>query len=872
MTSQILPIADGFIDLSKRIVQRGSRVEDLTSTEAALLEYLSERPGQLVTQRELLEHVWGYHPSTLSRAPTYTMRRIRGKVELDPGRPQQLLTDHGEGFRYVPWEAKPVEIAIRKPITRRKFALNAFVGREQETRALRRALSHPLTVVTGAPGVGKSRLVLNTLHDFDTPCVIFDLTALANWAAWLAQWSQATQTGVPDLVFLDGVDRFAGPMREWLATQIYATETTWVVSSTYRLGMPEERLIELGPLSPTDAKELFIRRVEEQGVVVTDTRSLNELVNYLDYFPLAVELAASRARFLTPAQILQTIRAGNHPSQTLTDASPRHASMQSAVLWARELLSPAAIHVFRMLSLFSGGATPEMLEKALGHTVLNELDELFEHHFVHTLPNRRIAVPRVLAASAFVDATDSEAGYRTRLQNWALGWTSVRLDPVLGFRFEGVSEELSNLIAALRPASPASAKIATTIGRWMERSQHPYTGACLLSHAIAHADPEDVPRLRVWRLALLAYPQHVRMEPDSLEFNVSEVPPPITEEIAWFLGVEPTLPESDQCWGHLALVRFAVESDSVQIDPDLHLARAAEIADHIGEQRAQYAVAVRRVMKQDALGNVREAVEQARVAQKVADGMGSMPHQVLARCMLAEALWAGGEPDEPMQLLNDAWSIERTFMRSVDADMPARGASRLVELYCEREEWSEATAIIQSAHQLGIALTQRASIRYRLMTGNEEWMTSVSELGRISGPRERHNTALAEAARLRSAGDYDGSVQVLLRHLNAMPSGVRRIAEVVRAELMLSYALMGQVEFARTEALRIQMGLASPPPEGWMLMVRSLDPRDTSQMPKKPLVPGFFFSCTNRQALRMLHDRRVSRPKAHEAMQFEQQL
>jgi len=71
----------------------------LTPTEWHLLEILADNPGKLVSQRYLLEQVWG---------PTYTkethylrqyMAQLRRKIEDDPGHPQHLLTEPGMGYR-----------------------------------------------------------------------------------------------------------------------------------------------------------------------------------------------------------------------------------------------------------------------------------------------------------------------------------------------------------------------------------------------------------------------------------------------------------------------------------------------------------------------------------------------------------------------------------------------------------------------------------------------------------------------------------------------------------------------------------------------------------------------------------------------------
>jgi two-component system KDP operon response regulator KdpE len=71
----------------------------LTPTEWQLLEVLARNPGKLISQRQLLQQVWG---------PTYTnethylrqyMAQLRRKLEDNPARPQHLITEPGMGYR-----------------------------------------------------------------------------------------------------------------------------------------------------------------------------------------------------------------------------------------------------------------------------------------------------------------------------------------------------------------------------------------------------------------------------------------------------------------------------------------------------------------------------------------------------------------------------------------------------------------------------------------------------------------------------------------------------------------------------------------------------------------------------------------------------
>ncbi|MEO5841891.1 MAG: response regulator transcription factor [Acidimicrobiales bacterium] len=74
----------------------------LTPTEWAIAEYLSRHPRRLVTQRQLVDAVWGptYEPdANLLRVH---LAHIRRKLEPDAGRPRYFITEPGVGYRFEP--------------------------------------------------------------------------------------------------------------------------------------------------------------------------------------------------------------------------------------------------------------------------------------------------------------------------------------------------------------------------------------------------------------------------------------------------------------------------------------------------------------------------------------------------------------------------------------------------------------------------------------------------------------------------------------------------------------------------------------------------------------------------------------------------
>jgi two-component system KDP operon response regulator KdpE len=91
---------DFTVDLAaKRVARDGTDVR-LTPTEWGLLEVLVRNRGQLVTQRQLLQGVWGEQYQTEGNYLRVYIARLRRKLEPDPSRPRYLLTEPGIGYRF----------------------------------------------------------------------------------------------------------------------------------------------------------------------------------------------------------------------------------------------------------------------------------------------------------------------------------------------------------------------------------------------------------------------------------------------------------------------------------------------------------------------------------------------------------------------------------------------------------------------------------------------------------------------------------------------------------------------------------------------------------------------------------------------------
>ena len=94
-------VTDDFvIDLAaKRVARDGADIR-LTPTEWHLVEVLARNRGKLVTQRQLLDEVWGpSHERDTNYLRVY-MAQVRRKLEPEPSQPRYFITEPGMGYRF----------------------------------------------------------------------------------------------------------------------------------------------------------------------------------------------------------------------------------------------------------------------------------------------------------------------------------------------------------------------------------------------------------------------------------------------------------------------------------------------------------------------------------------------------------------------------------------------------------------------------------------------------------------------------------------------------------------------------------------------------------------------------------------------------
>jgi len=358
--------------------------------------------------------------------------------------------------------------AAAKPLPVLRLRPGNLIGRDQERASLIEELQAPgLRTLTGAPGVGKTRLAQEIasvtsvsgrpvawvdLAPLDTPAaVIAALTAAAGIdGVYVDPLPRCAEALSGALLVIDNAEHLVDPVAAFLTGLFrHAQGISVLVTSQRPVRIDCEVLHHLCPLPSEDASRLFC------GLTGTcPDEQVDTICEAVDRSPLAIELAAGLTRVLTVEQLserigqrLKLLTGGNR------DSGARHSSLRNALEWSHSLLDPPSRCLLRRLSVFAGGCTLEAAEQIAADEHLDAADvpalltDLVDRCLITADGHRfrLLETIRDFAHEKLLEAAE-ESPVRRRHADWCL---AVAVDGSAAQRTEGCIPDVREPVSLL---------------------------------------------------------------------------------------------------------------------------------------------------------------------------------------------------------------------------------------------------------------------------------------------------------------------------------------------------------------------------------------------------------------------------------------
>lgn len=99
--SSVIVVGDTKIDVKSHVAIVNGKQEELGFYATAILQFLDEHRGELVSRDEILDAVWGMDANPTNRTVDNFIMKLRRKIERDPAAPRYILTVYGQGYKLV---------------------------------------------------------------------------------------------------------------------------------------------------------------------------------------------------------------------------------------------------------------------------------------------------------------------------------------------------------------------------------------------------------------------------------------------------------------------------------------------------------------------------------------------------------------------------------------------------------------------------------------------------------------------------------------------------------------------------------------------------------------------------------------------------
>jgi len=365
MQDQRILIFEPFcLDVGNERLWRVQEALHLTHKAFAVLLYLAEHAGQLVTKDELLEVVW---PQTYvsEAALAVCMREIRQAVGDNPRTPRFIETVHGRGYRFI----AVVTVADRLPASPPSLVPPSpsplLVGREVECAQMQRWWAKAVQgerqvgFVTGEAGIGKTTLVAAFIKRVE-----------GDGALWIGHGQCIEQYGAGDayLPVLEALARLCrGPEGQRFMALLSQYAPSWLVQMPTLLSAAELEALQQRGRGATQAR--MLRELTEALEALTAERPLIlvlEDLQWSDYATLEWLACVARRREKAGLLVLGTYRPMDvlvraHPVRTVVQELQRHGQCEELPL---AYLTEAGVAAY-LAARYGGRPLPEGLARLI---------------------------------------------------------------------------------------------------------------------------------------------------------------------------------------------------------------------------------------------------------------------------------------------------------------------------------------------------------------------------------------------------------------------------------------------------------------------------------------------------------------------------